>query len=157
MSFPIASGSKPTKEKMSLKTGKLNHQWKGDEVGYGALHDWLKSHFGNADRCENPDCSYANPKRFEWALIKGKNYERKRENFMMMCKSCHTKYDGIGKGNWNTKGLEFKHNKNVIHYDRNGDKNPNWKGGKSFDRKEEKREWHLRNKLKKESNVALAK
>jgi len=32
-------------------------------------------------------------KRFEWAKIKGKRYAYKIENFMQLCKQCHTKYD----------------------------------------------------------------
>ena len=31
--------------------------------------------------------------RFEWALIKGLEYERKRENFIRLCKRCHIYYD----------------------------------------------------------------
>ena len=80
--------------------------WKGDSVGYRALHQWLQREFGKADRCENPQCEHK-IKKFEWALLKGKKYERKRENFWRLCQSCHAKYDfnpknGFQKG-WNKK------------------------------------------------------
>ena len=59
---------------------------------YSLVHQWFRYHYGSANRCESNSCS-GKSKRFEWALIKGKKYEKKRENFMMMCRSCHRKYD----------------------------------------------------------------
>ena len=110
--------------------------WKGDDVGYDGIHRWLRRTFGKANKCENPKCVYPRnsthrpikiilkPARFEWALIKGKSYERKRENYIMLCKSCHSYYDfteerrknlrkshlGILKGYtpWN-KGKKYHH------------------------------------------------
>jgi hypothetical protein len=35
------------------------------------------------------------PCRYEWALLKGKMMERKRENFIQLCMSCHRKYDSV--------------------------------------------------------------
>jgi len=66
------------------------------EIGnseYSSIHIWLKYHYGKASECENKDCEYKNPKRYEWALIKGKKYEKKIENYVMLCPSCHRKYD----------------------------------------------------------------
>lgn len=57
------------------------------------LHRKLRVNLGKAYKCENKECKYESPKRFEWALIKGKKYEVKKENFMMLCPSCHRKYD----------------------------------------------------------------
>src|ERR1043166_9964665 len=72
-----------------------HHHWKGDDVGYEAIHRWLLLEFGKADRCENPNCVYPRPgfngkimlrpRMFQYAKIKDKKYERKRENFMMLC------------------------------------------------------------------------
>lgn len=72
--------------------------YKGDNIGYMAIHSWLYREFGKARRCENSGCKYENPKMYVWALVKGKKYERKRENFMQLCQSCHMKYD-IFNGN----------------------------------------------------------
>ena len=99
-------GNKPTKEaikKMVDKTKGVNHwNWKGGKVGYDALHTWLVREFGKAYKCEMKGCIYPrnnargelmkNPKRYEWANITGK-YLRKRKDWMMMCPSCHRKYD----------------------------------------------------------------
>ncbi len=80
-----------------------NGHWSGDAIEYTGLHDWLNRVFGKASKCENPNCFYPRknaarswvrePKRFEWAKVRGVPYERKRENFIMMCPSCHRKYD----------------------------------------------------------------
>jgi hypothetical protein len=104
----------PITEETKIKlSGKNSHKWKGGNVGYCALHFWNRRHFGKANKCENPDCKYVNPKRYEWALIKGKPYSRDRNNFIMFCKSCHVKYDGIGKGTWNNKKYWSNRNENA--------------------------------------------
>lgn len=64
------------------------------EGGYYAIHAWLRSNYGSADHCEGTTCSEES-KRFEWALIHGKEHEHKRENYMQLCKKCHTVYDKI--------------------------------------------------------------
>lgn len=35
-----------------------HHEWKAEQAGYTAMHQWLRRHFGKADRCENKDCIY---------------------------------------------------------------------------------------------------
>ena len=82
-------------------------QWKGDNVGYGGIHTWLRINFGNPYKCENVDCLHKISKRFEWALIKGKKCERKRENFMQMCVSCHRKYDMTEKKRLNMANAQL--------------------------------------------------
>ncbi len=72
--------------------GEKNHNWKGDEIGYGAIHVWLKVTFGKANKCENTECPNRS-KIYDWALLKGKEYERKRENFIQLCRGCHIVYD----------------------------------------------------------------
>lgn len=72
-----------------------NRNWKGDNVGYGAIHHWLRVNFKN-EKCENPNCSRKS-KTLDWCLKKGKRYERRRENFIRLCRSCHCKYDGLSK------------------------------------------------------------
>ena len=78
---------------MSLSSmGEKNASWKGDNVGLCALHKWLRNTFGKANQCESPGCSGVST-YYNWAKIKGKEYLRRRDNFMMLCRSCHTKYD----------------------------------------------------------------
>ena len=70
--------------------------WKGNNVGYRAIHQWLKRNYGLATRCEN--CGKTGIRKnnkwtIEWALLKGKNYMKQRDNYWMLCISCHRKYD----------------------------------------------------------------
>ena len=65
---------------------------KYNQKEYMAIHTWLRSNFGKASCCENKECTKIY-KKFEYALIKGKKYEKNRDNFMQLCRSCHKKYD----------------------------------------------------------------
>ena len=88
--------------------GKENKSWKGDSVGNEGLHSWVHFHYGKANKCENPDCVYPRlnargkmmkePKRYEWANISS-TYKRDRLDFMMLCPSCHRKFDYEKKNN----------------------------------------------------------
>lgn len=82
-------------ESSERQRGSLNTQWKGREAGYSAVHVWLSRNFGKADRCENCGTRATDGERmlFHWAKLKGKTYEHKRENFWMLCVSCHNNYD----------------------------------------------------------------
>lgn len=62
------------------------------EAVYASIHQWLRYHYGRATHCEGKEC-IGKSKKYEWALAKGKEYERNRENFIMLCKSCHVLYD----------------------------------------------------------------
>jgi hypothetical protein len=73
-------------------TGMSANNWKGDEVGYQGIHRWLSKTYGRADRCEKDDCTNKSTS-YSWAKLRGKEYKRRRENFMRMCASCHIKYD----------------------------------------------------------------
>lgn len=70
---------------------------------YTAIHLWLRKEYGPANKCSNKiDC----PKKAEvynWCLKKGKEYERKRQNFIMLCRACHVKYDNMMKKAWVTR------------------------------------------------------
>lgn len=78
--------------------GQQHPGWKGDEVGYTALHAWLVRAFGAATACENKNCVYPRitkygqvikkPVRFEWANIDG-TYERDKNHWRMLCSHCH--------------------------------------------------------------------
>lgn len=84
-----------------------NINWKGDKVGYFALHNWISRKLGKANKCE------ANPKhtltaiRFEWANISNK-YLRDFNDWIQLCKSCHMKFDNVTQRAWETrKGATF--------------------------------------------------
>lgn len=82
-------------EDRNFSHGENHHKWKADNVGYNALHSWIKNNYGKAKECENKECEYKNPKRYDWANISGK-YKRTRDDFVQLCVSCHKKYD-LGK------------------------------------------------------------
>lgn len=76
--------------------GRKGERWLGDEVGYFGIHMWLTREHGYPPKCE--ECGLIGKKinsrwNIEWALVKGEKYERKRENFRMLCHGCHMKYD----------------------------------------------------------------
>jgi hypothetical protein len=80
------------KEYIKKHTGSANPHWKGENVGYSGIHNWLVKNFGKANICENSLCKKES-KSFGWAKLKECNYERNRKNFIMLCYQCHTLYD----------------------------------------------------------------
>ncbi len=59
---------------------------------YGSIHNWLRKNFGSANHCENLQCKKINT-NYCWAKVNGKEYDFIRENFIMLCGSCHYYYD----------------------------------------------------------------
>lgn len=57
------------------------------------IHRWLRSHFGPASKCENPQCE-GRSKNYQWAKKTGSRYAKRRENFIQLCQMCHVAYDG---------------------------------------------------------------
>lgn len=80
------------KATVKARRGKLHPNWKGDNVGYCGLHDWLRSIEGSANKCENIDCTGEGKQVFHWANITG-IYERKRKHWAMLCVTCHNRFD----------------------------------------------------------------
>lgn len=60
---------------------------------YANAHQRLARKYGKATRCQNSDCESLNPKRYEWALIHGREYSDNINDYMQLCPSCHRKYD----------------------------------------------------------------
>lgn len=83
-------------------SGEKSPFWKGNKVGYTALHDWVRKYLGKPIKCSNAECKYPKknssrktlkfPKRFEWANI-DHQYQRKKEDYISLCVSCHRNYD----------------------------------------------------------------
>jgi len=63
------------------------------EYNYNSAHKWLAYHFGKANKCER--CDTRSSSKYEYALLKGKKHEKKRENYIKLCAFCHKSYDGI--------------------------------------------------------------
>lgn len=71
-----------------FKNGKLHPLWKGNKVGYKSLHEWIGSNWGKA---KNYFC-LCGKQALDWANINN-IYDRNRENWQTMCRSCHKKFD----------------------------------------------------------------
>lgn len=75
--------------------GEKNINWKGDNVGYHAIHDWMYRHYGAPAKCEH--CGSTKKSRYEWANLSG-TYKRVRSDWARLCVACHIKYDDRDRG-----------------------------------------------------------
>lgn len=64
------------------------------DSNYQMTHKWLVYHHGKANHCERCG-SKDKDRKYEYALEKGKKYEKRLGNFIQMCKPCHVVYDGV--------------------------------------------------------------
>lgn len=87
-----------------FKKGVLPHNYKGDSVGYYALHAWVIRIKGSACICEH--CNTTN--NVEWAN-KSHEYKRDIHDFIPLCKKCHKKYDKETYGQASRKFKIGKH------------------------------------------------
>lgn len=63
--------------------------WKGDGVGYIALHEWVYKQLGKKSICWQCDTRTG---KFEWANI-SQQYKRDVSDWARLCLSCHRRYD----------------------------------------------------------------
>lgn len=66
-----------------------NSNWKGDKVGYDALHAWIKRHKTKAKMCN--DCGLVPP--YDLANI-SQEYKRDLLDWEWLCRKCHMAKDG---------------------------------------------------------------
>lgn len=71
-----------------FKPGNRPANWKGDDVGYFALHSWLRRAYGDPAACEH--CGSA--EQVQWANRTGL-YLRDRGDWLHLCPRCHRQYD----------------------------------------------------------------
>jgi len=64
--------------------------WKGDEVGKTALHNWVERKLGKPKKCEH--CGDTKKGKYDWAN-KSQEYKRELSDWIRLCKACHAKYD----------------------------------------------------------------
>lgn len=77
------------KGKKGFQKEYLNPEWKGDGVGYHALHAWVKRHLVKPERCE--ECR--KKKKLDLANISQK-YLRVLIDWRWLCRRCHMISDG---------------------------------------------------------------
>ena len=83
--------------KMPEISGENHYAWKGEEVGYVALHEWVERNLGRPAKCEF--CKTIDAKKFEWANKSGE-YKRDLSDWVRLCTMCHNKYDDTGEKIW---------------------------------------------------------
>lgn len=71
------------------RTGPAHPLWKGDEVSYVQLHQWVERHRPKTGACSG--CG-ATGCRTEWANVSGE-YRRDLDDWVELCVSCHRKAD----------------------------------------------------------------
>lgn len=74
---------------MNKMFGSKNPMWKGDQVGYAALHEWVGTHLKKPKTCEK--CGKKPP--HDLANISQK-YKRKLSDWEWLCRRCHMLKDG---------------------------------------------------------------
>jgi len=72
-----------------INSGQKNGQWKGDQVGYAAVHEWVKNRKIKPDLCER--CKIR--KVYDLANI-SEQYKRDVSDYEWLCRTCHMKKDG---------------------------------------------------------------
>jgi NUMOD3 motif len=82
-------GKKLSEEAIRKMSGERHHNWKGNDVRYNALHDYIKSHLPKPELCQ--DCGLIPP--YDCANISGK-YLRDLSDWQWLCRRCHMKSDG---------------------------------------------------------------
>ena len=69
----------------------LQKTWKGNDVGYEALHGWVEKHLGKPKKCEH--CRTTKKKIYHWSNKYHKYNRRKLSDWQRLCMRCHFIYD----------------------------------------------------------------
>lgn len=78
-------------KKYTQVRGENNPNWKGDNVGYKCLHDWVRKRKPKPDACEQ--CG-TKKKYLELANISGE-YKRDINDYEYLCVKCHKEKDRV--------------------------------------------------------------
>ena len=81
------TGHKHTEESRK-KMSEHSTKWKGDNVGYRALHQWVRKYLPSPEKCQM--CNEI--KRLTLANITGE-YNRSFCNWLYLCYKCHNRID----------------------------------------------------------------
>jgi len=71
--------------------GEKNQNWKGDDVGYVGLHNWVNRYLGKPTTCEHCGKNFTGH-RIGWANKSGE-YKRDLNDWLRLCGKCHRQYD----------------------------------------------------------------
>ena len=82
----------PVVHKSKMERGEDRYNWKGDSVGYGGLHNWVKLYLGKPETCEHCGKTGLKGKKIHWAN-KSQEYRRELTDWLRLCVPCHSRYD----------------------------------------------------------------
>jgi len=68
--------------------GSDHHRWKGDDVGYRALHYWVRRNLPQPELCQ-----FCNEKHSRHLANITGEYNRDLHNWLYLCASCHKWWD----------------------------------------------------------------
>ena len=74
------------------QSGAKSYNWKGDNVGYQALHSWVNRMLGKPCTCEHCGKTGLVGKHIQWAN-KSQEYKRDITDWLRLCVPCHRNYD----------------------------------------------------------------
>lgn len=81
------------KQMLAIQNEK-NYAWKGDDVSYTGLHNWVRRYLGTPSKCS--ECNTETAPKYEWANI-SKTYRRELDDWVRLCKPCHMRFDGLSR------------------------------------------------------------
>ena len=73
-------------------SGEKHFAWKGDGVGYFALHSWVRRVLGTPMKCEFCERENLSRRSYHWAN-KSRDYNRDKNDWIRLCAKCHKAYD----------------------------------------------------------------
>lgn len=74
-------------------TGENSKVWRGDNVGYRALHNWVEHYLGKPRKCEGCGNDNLSHRQYHWAN-KSRLYKRIITDWIRLCVKCHKAFDG---------------------------------------------------------------
>ena len=78
--------------KQPQMSGENHFAWKGDKVGYFALHSWVRRILGTPMKCEFCERENLSRRSYHWAN-KSRDYNRDKSDWIRLCAKCHKAYD----------------------------------------------------------------
>ena len=88
---------------LGFGSGEKHGNWKGDNVGYPALHIWVKRHLGKPRECVY---CWESIKPIQWASV-SHGAKRDLEDYISLCISCHANYDDYVNKSWITRRQKY--------------------------------------------------
>ena len=73
------------------RSGENIYNWKGEDAGYRALHNWVRRRLGKPTTCSICNNS-RNARRLEWSNVSGE-YRRDLMDWIQLCSKCHHEID----------------------------------------------------------------